>query len=830
MRRRLTRIPLALFALAVVALAALYAWLAADLPSVETIGARGIAPSSRVLDRHGRLLYEIADPQLGRHTSIPLAQMPDYLKNATIATEDANFYSNPGVDAAGVLRALWINLQGGDTLAGGSTITQQVARNLLLDAGERNERTLRRKLRESILAWQLTGRYSKDQILELYLNETYYGHLAYGVEAAARAYFGKPASDLDLAESALLAGLPQSPVLYDPLIDPDAATARQAVVLDLLAKRGTITEEQARQARAEQLHFAAEPFPIQAPHFVIAVWAQLERELGADLLYHGGLTITTTLDLDWQITGETILRRRLEQLNQPDAEMGGHNAHNGALVAIDPHTGEVLVMVGSPDYFDPKISGAVNAALAPRQPGSSIKPLTYAAAFTPRPGYTPLTAASLLLDVRTTFVTAENTPYVPQNYDYHFHGPVLARTALAASYNIPAVRALQYVGIDRLLETAQATGITTLDPTKRYGLALTLGGGEVRLLELTAAYGAFATGGRRVAPVLVREIRDRDGRPVALPAPAGQGEQVLDPRVAYLITDILSDDQARAPSFGAHSLLELDRPAAAKTGTTGDYRDNWTVGYTPDLAAGVWVGNADNSPMRRISGISGAAPAWHDFMEAVLLGQPATAFTRPPGLTEATVCALSGLKPTPYCALTRTELFIAGTEPTQPDTFYRPYRIDLATGGLAGPDTPPARVVERVFVVLPPEAEDWARAEGLPRPPDGVAVPVGGTPAGGAPGNENAALALSSPDGNSVWHITATLPPEAQKLRVAARAGVPLAQVTLLVDGAPLAVLGAAPYEALWTLAPGTHTFQAVGTGPDGQHYASAVVTIEVKR
>lgn len=822
MRKRLLRVLLACLAAALLAGGAAYLWLAVDLPSVDGLAQRSAAPSSRILDRHGRLLYEIADPQLGRHTAIPLAQMPDDLKAATIATEDANFYTNPGVDAWGILRALVINLRGGDTLAGGSTITQQVARNLLLDADERAERTLRRKLRESILAWRLNRSYSKDQILELYLNESYYGHVAYGVEAAARTYFGKPASDLDLAECALLAGLPQAPALYDPLTDPDAARERQGVVLDLMVKTGAISEEQAIQAKSEPLHYAALAFPIQAPHFVTAVWAELERQLGAEALYHAGLVVTTTLDLDWQITAENVLRRHIATLNVPDEQGPGHNVHNGALVAIDPATGDVLAMVGSPDYFDTATSGAVNAALAPRQPGSAMKPLTYATAFTPRTGFAPLTPASMLLDVRTVFMTAEDVPYVPQNYDYRFHGPVLARTALASSYNIPAVKVLQYIGVSEFLATAERLGITTLDPSNRYGLALTLGGGEVRLLELTAAYGAFATGGQRVTPRLVLEIRDQAGKPVTPPAQAGHGEQVVDPRVAYLITSILSDEQARAPQFGLDSMLELSRPAAAKTGTTTDYRDNWTVGYTPDLVAGVWVGNADNSPMAHVSGITGAAPVWHDFMEAVLRGRPERGFTRPAGITEATVCTLSGLLPTPYCPLTREELFVAGTEPSQYDTFYQPFKIDIATGALATADTPPGRIVEKVYLVLPPEAQEWARQQGLPAPP-GTAV-AAGTPAASGP------LVLIAPDPNTVWRLTPALPADAQRLRIAARATVPLARVTFLVDGAPFAESTAVPYEAFWTLQLGAHTMQAVGIGADGTRYETEVVRIQVNQ
>ncbi|MBL8057803.1 MAG: transglycosylase domain-containing protein, partial [Anaerolineales bacterium] len=356
-------------------------WLAVDLPALDALTANRTVPSTKLLARDGRLLFEISDPAGRRHTTLPLAAIPLPLQQATIATEDASFYTNPGVDAVGILRALWINLTGGEVLAGGSTITQQVARNMLLDPQERAERTLTRKLRESILAWRLAQAYSKDEILELYLNQTYYGHLAYGVEAAAQTFFGKPARDLDLAEAALIAGLPQAPSIYDPLLDPAAARGRQAVVLDLMVKQGYLTPEAAQLARDEPLQFASNPFAIEAPHFVFYLWNWLERRYGPEVL-QAGLVVTTTLDLDLTRAAEAIIRRRLAQIAADDSGPA-HNATDASLVALDPRTGQVLALVGSPDYFDAAISGAVNMAVVPRQPGSAIKPLTYAAAFSP---------------------------------------------------------------------------------------------------------------------------------------------------------------------------------------------------------------------------------------------------------------------------------------------------------------------------------------------------------------------------------------------------------------------------------------------------------------
>ena len=805
---------------------ALYAWLIADLPSFHDLYGQAIAPTTKIYDRHGRLLYEIIDPHAGKHTPLPLDEIPLQLRQATIATEDANFYTNPGVDLRAILRAVIINLRGGEVLSGGSTITQQLARNLLLSPEERFERTLTRKLRESILAWRLARTYSKDEILALYLNESYYGNLAYGVEAAAQAYFGKSVGELDLAECTLLAGLPQSPAIYNPLENPQAARDRQAVVLELMVKNGYVSEEEARLAGEEQLHFAAVPFPIRAPHFVMYVWGLLEKRFELEELYRGGLVVHTTLDLNMQEVAQSIARRRLAILaDRPRRDLPDPNVHNAALVALDPGTGEVLAMLGSPDYFDPEIDGAVNCALAPRQPGSSIKPITYAAAFAQ--SYTP---ATMILDVRTAFSTKEGEPYVPLNYDLTFHGPVLAREALASSYNLPAVKVLDYVGLDKMTALARSMGITTFDDSERFGLALTLGGGEVRLIELTAAYAAFANGGRGVEPVAILRIEDSQGNVLHERKPQ-QGERVLDERIAYLITDILSDDLARMSAFGEGSVLKLSRPAAVKTGTTTDWRDNWTVGYTPHLVVGVWAGNADNSPMRHVSGVTGAAPLWHDFMEEVLEARPAAEFVEPEGLARAEVCALSGQLPNSYCPHRRAELFIAGSEPKETCQMHQLVALDAATGQLASTDTPLERIVERVYTVLPSEAVEWGRERGL-----GIGywmLEVGGwrMETGDQLLDSSFQLIITSPHAGSIYRLDPALPRNDQRIEVAARAGdgVSVASLALYVDGEPLASFAAPPYRALWPLEPGDHTITAVGYDPAGNRLESQPVHITVK-
>jgi len=809
-----------------------WGWLTADLPRPGDLTQHVAAPSTQIFDRHGRLLYEVIDPSRGRHTPVTLDDIPLYLLQATVATEDANFYRHPGVDLQAILRALWINLRGGEVLSGGSTITQQLARNLLLSPEERAQRTLIRKLRESVLAWRLVRTYSRDEILALYLNETYYGNYAYGVEATAQAYFNKHVSELDLAECALLAGLPQAPSTYNPLSDLEAARQRQRVVLGLMVKQGFISDEEAALAAAEPLHFASTPFPIEAPHFVMHVRDLLEESLGRQRLEQGGLRIHTTLDLALQETAQRTARRHLARLGDTRYGEQDRNVHNAALVILDPQTGEILVMLGSPDYFDTESDGAVNVTLALRQPGSSIKPITYAVAFDPAwaavQGEAPYTPATMIADVRTTFLTRENRPYTPRNYDGIFHGPVLARQALASSLNVPAVKVLDHVGLEAMIRQARRMGITTFDATDRFGLALTLGGGEVRLLELTAAYAVLANGGFRIEPVAIRRVEDAEGHILWVPQ-GGQQGRALDERVAYLMTDVLSDDWARMSAFGEGSVLRLDRPAAVKTGTTSDWRDNWTVGYTPDLVVGVWAGNADNSPMRGVSGISGAAPMWHDFMHSALKGWPVRQFLRPEGLVKAEICALSGQPAGPHCPHRREELFIAGTEPREECDWHRAFRIDIATGLLASPGTPLSQVVERVYAVLPPELTEWGRAQGIELPP-AVASPgrFSGHPA--ADESSLAPLLMVSPDPWTVYRISPRLPVREQRIVVEARPGANarLAEVALLADGRPVATLARPPYRALWMLTPGEHAFQAVGHDASGEVTESEIVVVTV--
>ena len=812
-----------------------HAWLAAGLPSPETVPLRLNVPSVRITDRKGQILYEVLGEEGGRHGVVPLSEIPLALRQATIATEDSSFYTNPGVDPVGILRALWTNVEASlrqheiETVAGGSTITQQVARNLLMEQEERSQRSLYRKLREWLLAWRLSRYFSKDEILALYLNQTYYGGMAYGVEAASQTFFGKPVSELDLAECALLAGLPQAPARYNPYTDLEAAKQRQRVVLGLMQKAAFITEEQRALAEREKIVLASTPYPVQAPHFVMMVRAKLDEMLSPEEVYrHGGLIVRTTLDLDWQHHAEAAVRRHLEALREDDAALG-HNVNNAALAAVDPTTRQILALVGSPDFFDASNAGAVNMALAPRQPGSALKPILYSTALDPsrtlpsgQPAV-PWTAATMLLDVSTSFVTGDGQAYTPANYDLQEHGPVLVRQALASSLNIPAVITLDHVGLEGLFGQAAKLGITTLKDPERYDLSLALGGGAVRLLELTAAFGAFANGGYRVDPISILDVSDPQGN-VLYAAPPVSSVRVLDERVAWLITDILSDNDARKLGFGPNSTLRIDRPAAVNTGTTSNFHDNWTVGYTPDLVVGVWVGNTDYAPMREVNGLTGAAPIWHQFIRTALTGRPERQFVRSDGLVQSEVCALSGLLPTAECPYRRLEWFIEGTEPSQPDTLYRQVLVDTLTGRLADTKSPPDHVKSMTVLDLPPAARSWARAEGLTLLSDLTAD--SGTFGGSATAEE---LWISSPAYGSIYRLSPAVGPDAQRIVIEAVGEGELGEVALWIDGQLLVSFDQAPYRLWWPLTVGTHEAWAEAVRKDGGKVTSERVVFSVE-
>jgi 1A family penicillin-binding protein len=682
-----------------------YFWIASQLPPAETLRSRSFQfATTQILDREGNLLWEIIDPTGGRRTTVTLNQIaPDLLK-ATIATEDRFFYVNVGVDPVAIIRAMYYNVSEGEIVSGASTITQQLARNVLLSQEERTEQSLSRKLKEAVLAVEISRRYTKEQILEIYLNQIYYGNLAYGIEAAAQTYFGKKSADLTLAEAALLAGLPQSPAGHDPYTNPDGALARRADVLRLMTEAGYITAAQAQAAGQEPLNLRPLDSTFAAPHFVNYVRQELEKIVPPEYIYQAGLRVQTTLNPRLQAIAEEEVRTQVDAL-------AGRNVTNGALVALDTATGEVLAMVGSKDFRDESISGQVNMAVSPRQPGSTFKPITYLTAFE-KLNWTPST---LLMDVPVQYPDGAGGIYEPRNYDDKFHGPVSLRQALANSYNIPPLKTLEAAGIEAVLEMARRLGLTTLTRPD-YGLSLTLGSGEVPVIEMTGAFQSIANGGVRVPPTAILSLTDSFGRAIEPARPPAQA--VLRPEHAYLMTNILADNAARSLSFGPNSVLNLSRPAAAKTGTTNDFRDNWTIGYTPDIVTGVWVGNADRTPMNNISGLAGAGPIWHNFMERAHEGLPGRDFTRPEGIVEMEVCADSGTIPSPVCPERRREIFFREQPPLGPEyDMHQMIDIDRASG-LRANEFCRGNVESRYFQVFPPDGRQWALEHGFEQPPE----------------------------------------------------------------------------------------------------------------
>ncbi|VAW30070.1 Multimodular transpeptidase-transglycosylase [hydrothermal vent metagenome] len=644
------------------------------ITKLEAARERETFETTQIFDRNGELLWEIFGE--GKRTAVPISQIPPQLIKATVAVEDDSFYENIGADIPSLAAALVANLRNPDgRKVGGSSITQQLVRHIAFDYEERIEVSYNRKTKEIILAWIMNRQFSKDEVMEMYLNEIYYGNLAYGIEAAADTYFDKTAVDLTLAEASLLAGLPQSPVELDPLNNLEGAKDRQWLVLNLMVSEGFISQDEAVATYQESLNFAAQEVSLLAPHFAVYVRQQLEAMYGADVVANGGLRVTTTLDLNYQRLAEQLARQHVDAI---DPEK---NLTNAAMIAMKPTTGEILAMLGSVDYQDSSIDGRVNVTLSLQQPGSSIKPLTYAAALSPTENGEPdWTVADLLWDVEVDYPQFDGSSYSPVNYDGRFRGPVRVRAALANSYNIPAVLLLQDLGVPRLLEFAQQMGIATWqDDSSNYGLSLTLGGAEVTPLDLTAAYAVFANGGNRVPPVAILSVHKSNGE-VLFEQPPQAAVSVLDPRVAYLISNILDDDAARVPAMGRDNPLALPFPAAAKTGTTNDFRDNWTMGYTPGLVVGVWTGNTDNSEMINISGLTGAAPLWRDYMQAVYTNydllatlavngvEPAADFVQPDGLEERPLCSLSSITiGAVECVPAGSELFLTNATPAAAD-------------------------------------------------------------------------------------------------------------------------------------------------------------------
>lgn len=645
--------------------ALLFAWYARSLPQPDKV-VRREGFSTKIFDRNKELLYEVYADQ--RRTPATLDQIPEYLKEATVAIEDKNFYGHGGFDPQGYLRIIW-NVIIKRRLIGGSTLTQQLVKNVLLT----NERSLSRKIKEFILAVQIESKYNKNEILQMYLNEAPYGGTAWGVATAAQTYYGKEVTNLDLVESAILAGMPQRPSVYSPFSSsPKAYIGRTKDVLRRMKEDGYITADQEASAAGQLTDFQFDQglTSIKAPHFVLYVKQLLENMYGEELVEKGGLKVTTTLDYPLHQQAQAIVSEEIEKVK--DAGIG-----NGAAMVMDPKTGEILSMVGSKDYFAKDYDGQVNVTTSLRQPGSAIKPVTYVTAF--KKGYSP---AAMLMDVPTDFPGGDGKTYTPVNYDGVYHGPVQLRFALGSSLNVPAVKLLALVGIKDMLTTAYEMGLTTLEPTpenlKRFGLSVTLGGGEVKLTDLVSAYSAFANGGTKIDPVSILKVEDRNGKVLFEHKPV-TGKRVLDEADTFLINHILSDNNARLLTFGTNSYLNMgNRAIAVKTGTTNDKRDNWTVGWGRNGIVGVWVGNNDNSPMKRVaSGVTGASPIWRRIMMEVLKTYQAEAWPIPGNVEAAMVDTFSGY-PEHDGFPARSEYVIKGTLQAIADPVHT--RIKLCQG------------------------------------------------------------------------------------------------------------------------------------------------------
>lgn len=660
---------------AVIVIVGMFIWYSRDLPAPDKVK-RKQGYSTTILDRNNKPLYDIFTDQ--NRKPAQLGRIPDTLKKATIAIEDKDFYKHQGFDPKGMVRSVFniLTLRG---LQGGSTLTQQLVKNVLLTS----ERTLPRKIKEFVLAIQLESKYSKDEILQMYLNEAPYGGTLWGAESASQAYFGKDVKDLTLAESAILAGLPQQPSYYSPFgQDPKAYIQRTEEVLRRMREDGYITSLQETETKRtlSDVKFLSPNAQYKAPHFIEFIKKQLAEQFNDKITEGAGYQIVTTLDADLQEKAETDVKEEIDKLK-------GLKVSNGAAIAINPQTGEILAYVGSKQYNseDPDFQGKFDVvSMGLRQPGSALKPITYAVGFSK--GFT---SSSSLMDVETHFPSGstEKPDYIPKNYDGKFRGPVQIRYALANSINVPAVKMTALVGIKDILKTAFDMGLSTLAPTddntKRFGLSLTLGGGEVKLIDLTGAFGVFATGGVRNETYAIEKIMDTNGK-VIYEHKKVSGRRVLPEDVSYLISNILSDNSARKDVFGLNSYLNIaGKSVAVKTGTTDDKRDNWTVGYTPSVAVGVWVGNNDNSAMdpKLASGVTGAAPIWNRLMKDAIADKKNEDFKRPDSIIDMDVDAFGGDGLPHEGKPTRKEIFIKGTEPKSQSIIYKKLKLSKKDNG-----------------------------------------------------------------------------------------------------------------------------------------------------
>ncbi len=788
-----------------------FATISLSLPDPNKLSARVVPQSTKIYARDGTtLLYEIHGE--AKRTLVELSDIPDYAKQATISIEDKDFYKNNGINFKGIIRAIFSNITSGDlTGQGGSTITQQFVKNAILT----REKTLTRKIKEAVLSIEIEQRYSKDEILKLYLNEIPYGQNAYGIEAAAQTYFGKHVKDITLPEAAYLAALPQRPSYYSPSgPNLDKLEIRKNFVLDQMEAQGYITKEQHDQAKAEKVVFNKVKDSILAPHFVLYVQQILADKYGEKALEEGGLNVVTTLDYNMQQIADKAVKdgvARNEKANK---------ASNAALVGIDPKTGQILAMVGSRDYFDDSQDGQVNVALRERQPGSSVKPYVYATAF--KQGMAP---ATMLLDVKTVFGTyGAGQEYSPSNYNGVSNGPLPMRKTLAGSLNVPAVKTLALVGVQNAIDTMKDMGITSDINSTRCGLSLVLGGCEITLLDHTTAMGVFANGGMLHEHTPILKITDPKGK-VLEQYEENPGREVLDPQVAYEIVSIMTDNDARSYVFGSQSPLILaDRVVGAKTGTTQQWKDGWTMGYTPSLVAGVWTGNNDSSEMRAgADGVITAAPIWNQFMREALKGTPAEQFAEPSGIQHIFVDSLTGKLPTEFSPSTKSEVFASFAVPQDYDNVHVGVKVNRENGKLATEDTPEDLIEERVYTVLHSEKPEdpnwenpvraWAQAAGYQYPPTEL-----------DDGSEN-------PDGEAGTHVSFVTPTNNQEInsmpmtvQIQVSGGKKPEEVELYLEGTYIGKKTSAPYSfSVNSTQDGWQTLLAVVKMPTGDSIENSI-------
>ncbi len=790
-----------------VSVVVVFAWYGRNLPDPGKVK-RESGFSTQILDRTGKeVLYDVFEDKDRKFVSI--ADVPKFLKDATVAIEDKDFYKHRGFDPMAALR-IAKNLVTRGRLIGGSTLTQQLVKNVLLT----QERSLPRKIKEFMLSLRIEKNYSKEEILQMYFNETPYGGTAWGVAAASQQYFGKEVKDLTLTESVILAGLPQAPSRYSPYVSGNskAFIPRATDVARRMREDGYITKEQETQVLSElnKVAFKGKGTKISAPHFVMFVKQKLEEMYGPSVLESGGLKVITSLDWDLQQKAEAIVKSEVDKVT------GSLNIKNGSSVNMDTNTGEILSMVGSKSYFEATIDGEVNVALRLRQPGSSIKPLVYATALLK--GFTP---ASVLADVVTEFPGKdENTPYIPKNYDGKEHGLLHLREALGSSINIPAVKLLALVGVDDVLRQGFKMGIPSLDPTQatlsRVGLSMALGGAEVRLIDLVSAYSSFANGGYKVTPVAILKVLDSKGK-VVYENKLVKPEKVIDEKVAFLMNMILSDNNARTLTFSANSLLNLgSRPVAVKTGTTNDLRDNWTVGWTRDSIVGVWVGNNDNEKMKNVaSGVSGAGPIWRKQILNLLAKRPDKPFDVPSGVSQVEVDKVSGY-PNHDGFASYKEWIIDGTLPSGPDPIHTKLKICKSdTNRLADQvNIQRGNFDEKEFVVIKESdpltakglwqkgIDDWIikQTDSIYKPPTEVCNP-----------ESEIDIKIISPDNQS------RVEGDEVTIRFEVASGKPITRVELFVDDNLEQVMGEPPFVKKIKLTQGQHKVKVVARNSDGR-------------